>query len=230
MTLQERINAIQNSEELSDEQKAEELAKLNAEFEKAEQMIKDNQSAFTKANQQQIEIAKMLVEQNPANVEKIPDEKVRKKVLQDKWGVDSIEQLKIMFPDYDKTNDGSEEDEQDEFKKLQQKVKLMEYNNTKTKINEEIDWVMTSNQELISTIPDFRDKLEKELSNISEKLSPKERVERATRLVVGSDVSTSNLYAMMQWVSAPSSQGNGEWEEQAIEESPLARAFKSNIK
>lgn len=231
MTLWEKINAIQNSEELSDIEKQEQINAIYEEFDKAEQMIKDNQSAFTKAQQEKIELAKILVEENPANVERISDEKVRRKILQEKYGVDSLEELKIMFPDYAKSEKPDDEEEEDELKKLQQKVRLMEHNNTKTKINEAVEEAINwEYKDVISTIPDFQDKLNLELSNLSDKLPPKERVNRALKLVVGGNISTANLYAMMQGITPPSSQTDWEDDGWNIDESPLAKAFRSNIK
>lgn len=232
MTLQERINAIQSSTEFTDEEKTSKVAELYSEFDKMEQMMKDNQSAFTKAQQDKIDLANKLVADNPANVEKISDEKVRKKILQEKWWVDSLEELKIMFPDFWKVEDEDDDDEKSVIEKLEQKVRLMEHNTTKTKTNEAIDETLNGDyKKVIATIPDFRDKLNSELGNLSSKLNPKERVERAMKLVVGQNVSTANVYAMLQGITLPTSHGEGEWEwGWKIEESPLAQAFKNNIR
>lgn len=172
-------------------------------WEDFEKRFKDTQASFTKAQQDKVEMAKMLVEADPKNVEKIPDEKIRAKVLQENWGVDTIEELKVMFPDYDKSwND--DEDEKTDLEKLQQKVKLMEYQWTKTKTNEEIASVIATHKDVIATIPEFETKLREQMKFISETISPKERVDMAFKLVVGTSAG-AGAYGAMQgitWFSA----------------------------
>jgi hypothetical protein len=50
-----------------------------------EKRFKDTQASFTQAQQEKYELARLLVDADAKNVEKIPDEKVMKKVLQEKW-------------------------------------------------------------------------------------------------------------------------------------------------
>lgn len=181
-----------------------------------EKRYKDTQAFATKAQQDKINMAKMLVEQNPANIERIEDEKVRKKILQDRWDVDTVEELKTLFPDFAKTETNAEEDELTEVEKLQREVKLMRYQSTKTKINEEIDAFVEKHKEAAASVTNFRDKVNDELKNISEKLSPKERVERATRLVINGNVSTADAYSIMQGASGFVSGNSGEQETKPI--------------
>lgn len=229
MTLQERINAIQNSQELTDEQKTVELTKINNEFEKAEQMIKDNQGAFTRANQGQIDMAKKLVELNPASIDDISDENVRNKIIKEKWGSESLEELKIMFPNYNKVEKSEEDEEVDELQQLKQKVKLMEHNSTKTKINEEIDnTIVWEFKDAVATIPDYRQKLNEELKYISNELSPKERVNRALRLVLNSSDNPATAYAVMQGVSGFSANQDGDNKDKVVDKSTIKGIFEKN--
>ncbi len=167
-----------------------------------EQRFKDTQASYTKAQQAQIEMAKMLVEQDASNVERIPDEKVKRKVLQEKWGVDTIEELKIMFPNYNKSNSDEGEDDETKLEKLEREMKLMRFQNTKTKTNEEIENVNIQYKDIISTIPSFKEKLEEEMKSISEGLSPKSRVEKALKLVLNTNLSPANAYSIMQGISS----------------------------
>lgn len=173
------------------------LSDWNGEF---EQRYKDTQASFTKAQQDKIEMAKLLVETDPKNVERIPDEKIRNKVLQEKWGVDNLEELKVMFPDYAKNPD-DEEDELTEMEKMKRELKLMKFQNSKTKTKEALDFISLQNKDLIETIPDFEAKINDELKFISESIEPSERVKKAFSLVAGSTGSSADAYSIMQWVT-----------------------------
>jgi hypothetical protein len=50
-----------------------------------EKRIKDNQSYATKARQGEIEAYRLLVETDSKAIEKIKDEKIKQKILEDKW-------------------------------------------------------------------------------------------------------------------------------------------------
>jgi len=156
------------------------LGDWNGDFEKR---YKDTQASFTKAQNDKIEMAKMLVEADPANIEKITDEKIKGKILEEKWGVENIEQLKTLFPSALNPNKEEDEDELTEVEKLRQEVKLMKYQNTKTKTKEVLEWVISNNKDIVATIPEFEDKLREELKYISDKLSPKDRVAKAFKIV-----------------------------------------------
>jgi len=236
MTLQEQINAIQNSTELTDiekEQKIWELKKANESL-NYEKMFKDTQASFTRAQQEKVEMAKMLVESNPANIKNISDEKVRNKIIQEKWWVETLDQLEYIYPDYaKKPNDGwgdGEDGDVSEIEKLNREVKFMKLQNVNTKTKEALIDVSEKYGEVIKTIPEFDTKLQSELKYISEQLSPKERVEKAFKLVVNSNGSTANAFSIMQWIDnwnnnvdiEDKKDKNKKW-------SPLDNAFKNAL-
>lgn len=189
-----------------------------------EKRFKDTQASFTKSQQEKVEMARMLVEVDASNIEKIQDEKVMKKILKDKWDVESLEELKIMFPNYNKKPDG--EEETDELELLKQKVRLMEHNTTKTKIKEEIERATNWDyKDIIATIPDFQSKLETEMKFISGELSPRERVEKAVRLVINGNVSPANAYAILQGTSSAIAPKWGEDKDKPADKSLVKEIF-----
>ena len=176
--------------------------------EEFEQRYKDTQASFTKARQQEIELAKILVEQNPANIDKITNEVVKNKILQEKYWVDNMEELKVMFPDYAKSQTDEGEDEATEIEKLQREMKLMKFQTWKTKTKEALENIALLNKEVVSTIPEFEERMKEELKYISESVEPSERVKKAFNLVVGSTGNSADAYSIMQWVTIKKSQEN----------------------
>lgn len=189
MNRQEGQN-IPNNEDTSNEV-------FSSEEQNWEQRFKDTQSAYTKANQEKVELAMALVEANPNNIEIIKDEKVRNKILQDKWGVDNLEELKILFPNYNKTD---EEVEDDKLAQLEKKIKIMEYQSKKVKTNEAIKNAIKENETLLKDIPDYELKILEELKYISPELSEEARVNKALKLVMNTNKSNAPLYATLQGV------------------------------
>ena len=142
-----------------------------------EKRFKDTQASFTKSQQEKIDMAKILVESDPINITKIPDENIRNKIISEKYGVDNLEELKLFHPNV--LNPKKEEDKEDELtevERLRQEVNLMKYKDRKTKTNEVLDTVISANKDIVATIPEFEDKIKEELKYISDKLSPKDRV------------------------------------------------------
>lgn len=198
-----------------------------------EQRYKDTQASFTKAQQDKIEMAKVMVEQNPSNIKNIPDEKVRNKIIKEKWGVETLEQLEYIYPDYAKKNNNDdnwawEGDDLTKIEKLEREVKFMKLKDTNIKTKEAISEVENKYGEIIKTIPEFETKLQAELKFISEELNPKDRIEKAFRIVVNSNNSTADAFSIMQWI-------NNGWiktdkkEEKNKQWSSLEKAFKTAL-
>lgn len=173
-----------------------------------EKRLKDTQAYATKARQNEINAYKLLVETNPIAITKIEDEKIKEKILQENWWVDTIEELNIYFPDVlkpskkvVKKSEEEEDDEEDEVTKLKREVELIKLHWTKTKINNAIDELKNVNKEIIETIPDFEEKIKEELKNISSTLEEKERVAKAFVIVTWWAVSKANAYWIIQWAS-----------------------------
>ena len=220
------------------EQTTPDEAKLNAEAnpdldegwkENFEQRYKDTQSAFTKAQQEKIEMARMLVETDPANIRKIADEKVRNKIIQEKWNVETLDQLEYIHPDFaKKPNNDWDDEELSDVEKLKREMKLLKLQTINTKTKEALWEVKVKYAEVIKTIPDFEQKLQTELKYISEGIEPKDRIEKAFKLVVNNETSTADAFSIMQWIDNwwtkidKKEKENKEW-------SPLDEAFRNAL-
>ena len=191
-----------------------------------EKRFKDTQASFTKDQQTKFDMAKMLVESDPTAVERIPDEKIKAKVLQEKWNVDSVEELKTLYPKALAPSDGKDDDdEDDEMAQLQQTVKLMQYKETKTKTNEAIAKAVEKAKDFSEQVPDLEDKIRNEMKYLSDDLSPTDRANRALSIVLWNSTSKADVYSVIQGISnikAPSSNDDVA----DIEDSPLGKAFQ----
>ena len=187
-------------------EKAKQIAEANTDWdlwngENFEKMFKDTQKSFTKARQQEIELAKLLVEQNPANIDKITNEVVKNKILNEKYGVENMEELKVMFPDYAKSQNDDDEDDATEIDKIKRELELIKYKNKKNRTKEALENIALMNKDVVSTIDDFEQKMKDELKFISESVEPSERMKKAFKLVVGSNGNSADAYSVMQWVT-----------------------------
>lgn len=185
-----------------------------------EKRYKDTQWFATKKNQALIDFARTQVEKDPVSIKDVPDKDVQKKILQDKWGVDSIDELETLYPEVLKVGgkDKEQEDEEDKFATLEKKVKLMEYKETKTKTQDAISEIKSTYKDVIATIDGFDEKLLEEMKYISQDLSPKERVSKAFK-VVASGVEASDVYSLLQGLTAPKSS-----EKETISQEALTKA------
>ncbi len=185
-----------------------------------EKRYKDTQWFATKKNQALIDFARTQVEKDPASIKEIPDKDVQKKILQDKWGVDSIDELETLYPEALKIGKGKneQEDEEDKFATLERKVKLMEYKEAKTKTQDAIEEIKSTYKDVIATIDGFDEKLLEEMKYISQDLSPKERVNKAFK-VIASSVDVSDVYSLLQGLTAPKAN-----QKETISEEALTKA------
>lgn len=185
-----------------------------------EKRYKDTQWFATKKNQALIDFARTQVEKDPVSVKDIPDKDVQKKILQDKWGVDSIDELETLYPEVLKSSGGKKEweDEEDKLATLEKKVKLMEYKETKTKTQEAISEIKSTYKDIIATIDGFDEKLLEEMKYISQDLSPKERVSKAFK-VIASSIEANDVYSLLQGLTAPKAS-----EKEAISQEALTKA------
>lgn len=187
----------------------------------------DNAEALlTKKSQALVEFARAEVERDPTAIERIPDPKVQKKLLEEKYWVDSIEELKVLFPNALKVNKDKKEEDEDELSQLKEKVALIEYKTSKTKTNEAIDLVIKENQDIADTIEGFEDKLRSELKYLSSDIPAKERAEKALRLVASTPSPENDAYKILIWKTNVKGQKNDS-QEIKIEESNLFKAFKN---
>ena len=196
----------------------EEEKKLNTEWWNWEQKEKEfvtiseykNLQAFwTKANQSLISTSKKLVEKDPKELLWM-DAQIQNKVIKDVYWYDNIEELKIMLPDIfedkdDDWNDGY--DNGDALMQMKREQELLKMKLNKKDVNDEIEKYTSANSNVVSSIPNFDEKIRDELKYISSELPTKERVERATKLVVWSSDVNVEAYLQLQWKNNIKSSG-----------------------
>ena len=152
-----------------------------------EQRFKDTQSAFTKERQGKIALANRLVEKDPAEIANIDDDKIKEKILQEKWGVDTVEELNIYYPEILKPKKESKVaedlDEDSKVTELRRELEIIKLSSKKEKIQSAMSNIVNNNKEIVASIPDFEAKIKEELKFISDELTPEERVSKAFKLV-----------------------------------------------
>lgn len=171
-----------------------------------EQMFKDTQSSFTKAQESKIEMAKIIADTDPSKLKDISDEKVVRKILQDKWSVDSLDELQMLYPDVLKTKQEIDESwDESKLEKMEREMKLWRYKETKTKTEEAIASALAANSLLKEGIPDVEDRIKEEMKYISQDLDANERVRRAVTIVAGSNGVEDNAFHLLRWVTTQKS-------------------------
>jgi len=163
----------------------------------SEEEYKNAQAFGTKAQQERIKLAEKLVAKDPKELELMDDIALQNKVINNLYGASDLDELKILKPELFSDAQESNEGEDDELAELQKKVKIMEYKATQWIVNNEIESITKENKDLVDTIPDFDAKIKEELKYISSEISPKERVQRAFRLVAWSN-NTNDAYLALQ--------------------------------
>lgn len=199
----------------------------------SEEDYKNAQAFGTKARQWELKALTKLVQQNPSELKNIEDKKALKTILESEFNVSSLDELEIINPNvfkWDNENDNNEDfdDEDDRYSKLEKKIKLMEYKETKGAVQDAINSVKANNSLVVETIPNFEDKLEEEMKYISSDLSPKERVNRAFKILTNSSESSFEAYLSMQGktiVKSHEDAGTKNSNKDGLMDSPLWKAM-----
>lgn len=191
----------------------------------SEDEYKNLQSFSTKVNQEKIAIAEKLVKSNPKELLDM-DSKLQLKVIENVYGVSSLEELKIMSPELftdKKVVKGWDED--DEMTIMKKKIKLMEYKSNEWAIAQMIENIQSTNKDVADTIPDFAKEMKIEMANFWEALSYREKAERAFKLLAGSTSASNDAYLAMQGKTIIKSKWTSDYSNN-LENSPLAQAMK----
>lgn len=192
---------------------------------------KNLQSFSTKARQDLIAMTEKLVEANPKELLAIEDEKLRNKVIENKYWASDINELKILKPEIfeENNNDGKSNKGNTELEDLQRKVQLMEYKNNQGALKDVIENFKTSNKDLVDTIPEFEQKMKTEMELFSSDLSVKEKADRAFKLVAWNTSANMEAYMALQWKTIIKWWADEKWKskEEILDSSPLAQAFKN---
>lgn len=145
-----------------------------------------------------------LIKTNVKLAEKHPEEilemetEMQNKVIKKIYGYDNLEELKLI--QWDNFYQSDDEKEVSDTEDLKKQVKLMEYKNKKSELNRAMEDYKRDNKKIFEDNTDAEDKIQAELELISDKLSSKERIERAAKIVYGNNYvdNTTEAYLSMQ--------------------------------
>ena len=195
----------------------------------SEEDYKNAQSFGTKARQDLISMTEKLVKANPKELENIDDTKLQQKVIENLYGANSLEELKIISPEIFEEKSWSDEEDADELTKLQRKVQLMEYKNNQWALKGAIENIKITNKDLVDTIPDFEQKMEDEMKLFSSDISIKDKADRALKLIAWANSASADAYLALQGKTEIKSKADEKTKssDEELYESPLAQAFKN---
>ncbi len=184
---------------VSEEKKAEDLAKaenpatIDAETHKlATTELSKKGEALIKANIK-------LAEVSPKSILEIEDVKLQNKIIKHIYWYENLDELQSINGNKFYESKTEEEHEMDELEIMKKEVQLLKLQNRKWATSIALDNYKRENDKLFTDNPDALEKIKSEMENISDKLSPAERVERAAKYVYGNYVdSTTKAYLDMQ--------------------------------
>ena len=153
---------------------------------------KNAQAFWTKARQNEIAITKKLVQKDPKELKSL-DVEMQNKVIKDIYGYDNIEELEIMLPSIFEEWDKNQEDDID----LKQQVKLLQYQQTKKLVEDEVA-KQIANSEALKAVPDLTLKINEELKTISSELPIETRVKKAIALISAENNIVAEAFLAMQ--------------------------------
>jgi len=176
-----------------------------------EEEYKNLQAFWTKANQGLINVSKKLAEKDPKELLWM-DAQIQNKIIKDIYGYDNIEELKIMLPDVFENNEDDKYGDNgwnngDALEQMKREQELLKMKLNKKDIDDEIEKYTSINWNVVTSIPNFNEKVKEELKYISSELPAKERVNRATRLVGGNSDINVEAYLQLQWKNNIKSSG-----------------------
>lgn len=154
------------------------------------------------------------------------DGKMQNKVIGEIYGYNNVEELKlIQGEEFWKSADEKELSDYDE---LNQKMKILEYQNKKSDITRALESYQKDNSKIFDDNEDAIQKIEGELAYISETLPAKERIERAGKILFGNNYvdNTTATYLSMQdqSMSAGSRASMTDWQPQGNSFADFAKA------
>lgn len=156
---------------------------IESRYKEASDTISKMGESLLKAN---IEIAEV----NPKKILDM-DTKMQNKVIKHKYGLDNLEELKLIHGDTFYEDKSKEEEIVDETEELRKRLKLLEIQNEKWAVNRAIENFKIENKNLFERDESAVEKLMEEMKYLSDSLSPEERVKRASKIVFSSYVDSS---------------------------------------
>ena len=186
----------ENGVSTTNHQEVSEEAKL--EIEREALAHKEAQDALSKKAEELINTNMKLAELNPKSILDM-DTKMQNKVIKKLYWYGNIDELKLIHgEEFYKKTEGWEEVEKSEIEQMKQKMKILEYNNQKDKFEAAIDEFKKENESALNANEGSLEKIIKETEYISSSLPAKERIMRASKIVLGTNFSEDAAYLLMQ--------------------------------
>lgn len=159
---------------------------------------KSLQAEYTRSNQELINSKIELAKVNPKSILDIKDTKLQSKVIKEIYGLNNINEVKVIY--WDNFFEAKNDEDLDEVEKLRKKVALLEYNSEAGKIDQSIKEFKKLNASIFSDKPNAEEKLRETFSLISNSLPVDERLEMAAKIAfwVNYIDKTTQAYIEMQ--------------------------------
>lgn len=158
---------------------------------------KEAQDALSRKAEENIKTNIKLATHSPKEILAM-DSKMQNKVISEIYGYNNVEELKlIQWEEFWKSVD---EKELSDFDELNQKLKILEYQNKKSDVTRALENFQKDNSKIFEDNEDAAQMIEGELAYISETLPAKERIERAGKILFGDNYvdATTSTYLSMQ--------------------------------
>lgn len=141
------------------------------------------QSEYTKTRQREISYAVKLAERDKKSILEIEDRKIQDKVVKELYGLENLEEVKLIHWDNFYEEKSEEDVEDDRLTRLEKELKISKYQQEKLELDRAINDIKSKNP-LAFEDSNTEAKLREEVQLISNNLSLEERVKRAAKLVV----------------------------------------------
>lgn len=146
---------------------------------------KELEAFATRNRQLAIQMATEAAKANPKLISTIEDTKVQNAVARELYGLENLAQVKAVYGDeYWKSSEKRDDGEEDKVSTLERKLRMFETKSEFERVEQAVSSFKASNPSLIKSEKD-EEALRNEMSLISTKLSPEERVKKASRIAFG---------------------------------------------
>lgn len=163
-----------------------------------EERYKNLQAEYTKVRQWEIALAVKLANKDKKSILEIEDKKLQEKVIKEIYGLNNLEEVKLIHWDtFYKTDEEKGDDEWDKYSSLEKEFKLMKFHQQKSEIEAAVE-AIKKEQPLLFENKANEEKLIEELKYISTELPAAERVKRATSVLMSHLSPTDLWYLMMK--------------------------------
>jgi hypothetical protein len=185
---------------------------------------KELEAFATRNRQLAIQMATEAAKANPKSLLSIPDSKVQNAVAKEIYGLDSFAQVKAVYGDeFWKSSENKEDGDEDKISQMERKLRMFETKSESDRVENAINSLKASNPNLLKSDAD-EESLRNELSLISSKVSPEERVKKAARILFG-DTEAQKAKELLQYQNAASGSGTAYQNNQSASQAGDLKAY-----